>query len=96
MWIRCCIILHILILRIEARNIDSEGQEELYQIWNSIEGAEHRRRQEEAELGLDDESEDETELQRAPRQVMSDGQKFCCKVMNDLFNSPTSGAVRRT
>jgi hypothetical protein len=96
MWIRCCIILHNLILRIEAGNIDSEWQEELYQIWNSIEGAEHRRRQEEAELGLDDESEDETELQRARRQVMSDGQKFRRKVMNDLFNSPTSGAVRRT
>ena len=96
MWIRCCIILHNLILRIEEGNINSEWQEKLYEIWNSIEGAEHRRRQDEAELGLDDESEDETELQRAHRQVMSDGQKFRRKVMNDLFNSPTSGAIRRT
>jgi hypothetical protein len=96
MWIWCCIILHNLILRIEAGNIDSEWQEELYQIWNSIEGAEHWRRQEEAELGLDDESKDEMELQRAHRQVMSDGQKFRHKVMSDLFNSPTSGAVRCT
>ena len=96
MWIRCCIILHNLILRIEEGNINSEWQEELYEIWNSIEGAEHRRWQEEAELGLDNESEDETELQHACRQVMSDGQKFRHKVMNDLFNSPTSGAVRCT
>jgi len=58
-----------------------------------VEGAEHRRRQ---ELGLDDESGDETDLQRARRQVLSDGQRFRRKVMNDLFNSPTSRAVRCT
>jgi hypothetical protein len=96
MWIRCCIILHNLILQIEARNINSEWREELYQIWNSVEGAVHRCQQEEAELGLDNESEDESELQHAHREVMSDGQKFCCRVMNNLFNSPTSGAIRRT
>ena len=95
MWVRCCIILHNLILRIEGGHINSELREELYQFWNSAEGAEHRRRQE-VDLGLDDESEDETELSRARRQVMSDGQRFRRKVMNDLFDSPTSGAVRRT
>jgi hypothetical protein len=93
MWIRCCIILHNLILQVEAGNINSEWREELYRNWVSVEGGEHRRRE---ELGLDDESEDETDLQRARRQVMSDGQRFRRRVMNDLFNSPTSGAVRRT
>ena len=96
MWIQYCIILHNLILRIEAGNMNSEWREELYQIWNLIEGAEHRCQQEEAELGLDDESKDESELQCAHRQVMSDGQKFHRKVMNDLFNSLTSGAIHRT
>lgn len=94
MWIRCCIILHNLILRIEAGNINSDWREELYRVWDSVEGNEHRRRH---ELGLDDsESGEETDLQHARRQVTSDGQRFRRKVMNDLFNSPTSGAVRRT
>jgi hypothetical protein len=96
MWIRCCIILHNLILRIEAGNINFEWREELYRFWDTAEGAAHRRRQEAVELRLDDEGEDETELQRARRHAMSDGQKFRYKVMNNLFNSPTSGAVRRT
>jgi hypothetical protein len=95
MWIRCCIILHNLILRVEAGNINSEWHEEIYRNWNAMEGAEYRRRQLE-DLGLDEESGDETDLQRARRQVMSDGQRFRRKVMNDLFNSPTSGALRRT
>ena len=97
MWIRCCIILHNLILQIEAGNVNTEWQEELYEAWNLLEGAGHRRRQEEAELGLDSESEDEVaELQRARRRVMSEGQKFRRKVMNNLFDSPTSGALHRT
>jgi hypothetical protein len=50
------------------------------------------------QLGLDGESdgEGETELQRAQRQVLTNGQRFRHRVMNDLFNSPTSGAVCRT
>jgi hypothetical protein len=62
MWICCCIILHNLILRIEAGNIDNVWHEELFQIWNMAEGAEHRCRQEQE---LDNESGDETDLQRA-------------------------------
>jgi hypothetical protein len=96
MWIRCCIILHNLILRIEGDGVDSDWHEELFEAWNSAEGRASRRGLEEAALGLDDESEDETELQRARREAMSDGQKFRRKVLNDLFNSPTSGAVRRS
>ena len=57
-----------------------------------MEGNEFRHRQEEA---LDDKSKDETGLGHAHCGVLSDGQKFCHKVMKDLFNSPTSGAVRR-
>jgi hypothetical protein len=51
------------------------------------------------ELGLGDQDDDEvdgSDLQQARLQVMSDGQKFRYKVMDDLFNSPTSGAVCRT
>ena len=58
-----------------------------------MEGAEHRRRQ---ELELDHESGDKTDLQRARHQVTTNGQRFHRKVMNDLFDSPVSGAVRRT
>lgn len=93
MWIRCCLILHNLILRIEAGGVDAAWREELYNIWDSAEGAERRRRQEE---GLDDGSEDELEPGRAERQAMSGGQRFRCNVMNNLFDSPASGAVRRT
>ena len=94
MWIRCCIILHNFILRIEAGNFNSEWQEELYRIWEEQEGAEHRRRQ--AEDDLEGEDDNETEVQRARRNVMSDGQKFRLRVMKKLFDSATSGAVRRT
>jgi hypothetical protein len=93
MWIRCCIILHNLILRIEAAGVSSEWHEELYRLWDTAEGAEYRRRHEEA---LDEESDDDTELTRAQRQVTTDGQRFRRRLMNDLFDSPTSGAVRRT
>jgi hypothetical protein len=92
MWIRACIVLHNLILQIEdrAEHFNSEWREELYQGWVSSEGVERQHRR---ELELDDDSGDESDLRRARRRVMSDGQWFCLKVMNDFFNSPTSGAV---
>ena len=97
MWVRCCIILHNIILRIEAKNFDQNRCEELYEIWDTAEGAERRQGQEAVQLGLDGESDEgETELQRAQRQVLTNGQRFRHRVMDDLFNSPTSGAVRRT
>jgi hypothetical protein len=92
MWIRCCIILHNLILRIEEGRDHTEWREELYNVWDEREGAEHRRREEEA----DTENEDATEVQRARRRLMSDGQKFRNRLMKKLFDSETSGAVRRT
>lgn len=92
-WIRCCIILHNLILQVEAENFDPDWRDELRHTWDSREGAERRREQE--ERGRDDDNEDD-DIQRARRQVMSEGQRFRRRVMNNLFNSPTSGAVRRT
>ena len=99
MWVRCCIILHNIILRIEAENFNQNWRKELYEIWDTAEGAERRQGQEAVQLGLDGESDEgETELQRAQRQVLTNGQtwRFHHRVMDDLFNSPTSGAVRRT
>ena len=94
MWIRCCIILHNLILRIEEGRDHSEWQEELYNLWDQREGAEHRRREEES--NTDSEDEDMTELQRAQRRVRTEGQKFRHRLMRVLFDSETSGAIRRT
>ena len=93
MWIRCCIILHNLILRIEAGNINTEWREELYNAWDAREGDAHCHR-EEANIGSDG-NENETELQCARHRVMTDGQKFRHRVMKRLFDSPTSGAVHR-
>jgi hypothetical protein len=92
MWVRCCIILHNLIIRLEAGNYNPQFREELQRVWDTFEGENLRRQQQEA---FDVESEDETDLGRARREAMSDGQKFRQKIMRDLFNSPTSGAVRR-
>jgi hypothetical protein len=90
MWIRSCIILHNLILRVEEGRDHTEWREELYDIWNEREGAEHRHRED------DTENEDITELQQARRRLMSDGQKFRHRLMKKLFDSEASGAVRRT
>jgi hypothetical protein len=91
MWIRSCIILHNLILRFEEGRDHTVWREELYNIWNAREGAEHRQRED-----ADSENEDITELQQARRHLMSDGQKFRHRLMKKLFDSETSGAVRRT
>lgn len=92
MWIRCCIILHNLVLRIEAGNDHQEWREELYNLWDQREGAEHRQWQEEAGEESDD---DLDELELARRRLMTDGQKFRYRLMKQLFDSETSGAERR-
>jgi hypothetical protein len=81
-------------LRIEAGSDHTEWREELYNVWDEREGAEHRQRAE----GPDSESEGDnaTELQRARRRLMTDGQKFRQRLMRELFDSEMSGAVRRT
>jgi hypothetical protein len=92
MWICVYIVLHNLILQIKdwAEHFNSKWREELYQGWVSLEGVERQCRR---ELELDDNSGDESDLGCARRRVISDGQWFRLKVMNDFFNSPTSGAV---
>ena len=91
MWIQCCIILHNLVLRIEAGNDHQEWQEELINFWDQREGAEHRRWQEEAEIENED---DHDELELTHRHLMTDGQKFRYRLMKKLFDSKTSGAER--
>jgi hypothetical protein len=54
MWIQCCIILHNLVLQIEAGKDDREWREELYNLWDQRKGAEHRCWQEEAETESED------------------------------------------
>jgi hypothetical protein len=91
MWIRCCIILHNLVLQIEAEKNHREWREELYNLWDQREGAEHRRWEEEAEP--ESENDNLTELERTCRRLMTDGQKFWRRLMKKLFDSETSGAV---
>jgi hypothetical protein len=90
MWIQCCIILHNLVLQIEAEKDHREWQEELY-LWDQREGAEHRCWEEEAEP--ESENDNLTELECARRHLMTDGQKFQRRLMKKLFDSETSGAV---
>ena len=89
MWIQCCIILHNLVLRIEARNDHQKWQEELYNLLDQREGAEHRQWQEEAETESED---DHDELELARHRLMTDGQKFQNRLMKQLFDSEMSGA----
>ena len=91
MWIRCCIILHNLILQIEEGRDHERWREELYNEWDAREGAERRDRE-----ANDAEGEDDNELQQAHHRLMSDGQKFWNRLMKKLFDSETSGAVCRT
>jgi len=79
-------------LRIEEGNDHQEWREELYNLWDQREGAEHRRWQEEVGTESDD---DLDELELARRRLMTDGQKFRYRLMKQLFDSETSGAVRR-
>jgi hypothetical protein len=84
-FIRSCIILHNLILRLEGGNFDEGFREHLYEAgrWDA---PPHY-----------DLTEDEggDELHHARRQVETEGQCFCHHLMVQLFNSPFSGAVRR-
>ena len=73
MWIQCCIILHNLVLKIEAEEDHQEWREELYNLWDQKKGAEHRHWQE----GVEGNSEDDhDELEHACHCLMTDGQKF--------------------
>lgn len=90
MFVRCCIILHNLVLRIEEGDFDADYREQLY------------RRGRDRERMRDDSSDEssgdgeEADLRRARRRLETEGQRFRRRVMTRLFDSPSSGAVRRT
>ena len=79
-------------MQIEAGKDDREWQEELYNLWDQREGAEHRHWQEGAETESEDDSD---ELEVACHRLLTAGQKFRRGLMNKLFDSEMSGAVRR-
>ena len=41
----------------------------------------------------EDSNEEEDDLAHAQRQLLTPGKRFCLKLMSELFNSGTSGAV---
>jgi hypothetical protein len=97
MWIRCCIILHNLIIRIESGSVDEAWRREMYNEWLAIEGQQQAMRFDLDELDSSSGEEEgaNADFRRARRAAMSEGDKFRRKVMNALFDSPTSGAIRR-
>lgn len=92
MWIRCCIILHNLIIQLERDAVDKEWRQEMYNEWYAREGAAHRLHFNREDLQQDSDNADNIPRRRA----MTEGERFRHRVMNSLFDSPTSGAVRRT
>lgn len=97
MWIRCCIILHNLIIRIESGSVDENWRREMYNEWLALERdqQQHPRLNEvESESSEGEEQSAAADL-RVRRAAATDGERFRRKVMNALFDSPVSGAVRR-
>jgi hypothetical protein len=84
MFIRCCLILHNLILRLEGTQFNVLYREHLCEAGRAP-----------FRPGIDDDASGDQELPRARRRVDTPGQRFRKQVMNRLFDSPTSGAVRR-
>jgi len=92
MWIRVCIILHNLIIRLEEGcGVDEEWREELYAL-----GLENQTREEPLETESDgEETGAGADLRRARRRHTSPGQRFRQKLMDALFDSPHMNLVRR-
>lgn len=88
LWIRCCIILHNLIIRIEeGTGVDSEWREALIQAGLQLTNQqEQNQRREEGDLNL---SEDIPQLDEHP------GQVFRQQLMEKLFDSPYTQAFHR-
>lgn len=91
---RSCIVLHNLILRYEGDNIDEDWYEELWDAGRHNGDSDDGDDEGNMEDDIDEDSGDD-ELQRAQRRVLSEGQRFRLRKMKELFDSPTSGAVRR-
>ena len=79
-----------MIIRLEGRNFDPDFRERLreagrgYPVLRILNATD-----DEGSVGSDD------ELREARRHVETEGQRFRRRVMTRLFNSPSSGAVRR-
>ncbi len=88
MFIRCCIILHNLILRIEGGTFDAEFREELCELG-----------QEGFPLPQDDsdfeDPAEDNDLRQARRTLETNGTRFRKVVMKRLFDSPYSMATHR-
>ena len=87
MFVWCCIILHNLILHIEGGDFDADYREQLY----------NGGRDQNGSLSSDEESDEDedADLRRARRRLETAGRKFRKRVMTRLFDSPSSGALRR-
>jgi hypothetical protein len=81
MWIRCCIILHNLIILLEGDDCDMEWLEELYQ-----QGMSGGQQHADGGDGNPEEAEAESDAER---------QEFRATLMNRLFDSPFTMATRR-
>jgi len=90
MFIRCCIILHNLIIRLEGRNFDVVFREHLYKAGRGYPAPMVPDMSDDEDLDGSD-----GELQEAQRHVETEGQKVRCRIMAQLFNSALSGAVRQ-
>ena len=77
-------------MQVEAGKDDRVWQEELYNLWDQREEAEHRCWQEEAETESEDDSD---ELELAHHRLMTVSQKFWHGLTKKLFDSEMSGAV---
>ena len=89
-FVRCCIILHNLILRLEGAGFDPVFRERLYEAGRGYPAP--------RPPGVaDDENFDGSDngLQEAQRRVETEGQRFRRVIMGRLFSSESSGAVRR-
>ena len=89
MFVRCCIILHNLILRIEGGSFDAEFREELCK-----QGLEGFQLPPDVGSDFEDPAED-GDLRQARRALKTDGTRFCKVVMKRLFDSPYSTATHR-
>jgi len=87
MFVRCCLVLHNLILRLEGSNFDADYREQLCEAG----------RRDVTLPGIDDELSDQADqgLPRAQRCAETPGRWFRRQLMTRLFDSPSSGAIRR-
>jgi hypothetical protein len=84
-FIRCCIILHNLIIMLEGSDFNSTFRERLLAVAPIIPNI----------IDDTDSGGSDNELREVRRRVETAGQKFRRQVMTRLFNSVSSGAVRR-